>query len=123
MNTIHSFFGYNSLRYDCQVIQYIIDNPTCTTQEIKNFSNALIASEWPIYRDTDIAMKTIDLMLVNNYGHLSARSTSLKKLEFNLRKKILKIYRIITKILSIHLKKSMKLLNIVIMMLKLPKMF
>ena len=84
------FFGYNSLRYDCQVIQYIIDNPTCTTQEIKNFSNALIASEWPIYRDTDIAMKTIDLMLVNNYGHLSARSTSLKKLEFNLRKKNIK---------------------------------
>lgn len=84
------FIGYNSLGYDCQIIEYILKNPKCSTADIKNFSNELISSEWPIFRSEELFMKTIDLMRVNNYGHLSAKSTSLKKLEFNLRKKNIK---------------------------------
>ncbi len=84
------FIGYNSVGYDCQIVEYILKNPKCSTQDIKDFSNQLISSEWPTYRQDELFMKTIDLMRVNNYGHLSARATSLKKIEFNLRKKNIK---------------------------------
>lgn len=89
-NNDHYFIGYNSLGYDCQLIQFILENPNCTANDIKQFSDHLINSEWPIYRATELYMKTIDLMLVNNFGPRSAKSTSLKKLEFNLRKKNIK---------------------------------
>jgi hypothetical protein len=81
------FIGYNSLNYDLQILNFIIENPECTTAQIKEFNDKLINSEWAIYREKELYNKTIDLMLVNNYGIRSAKSTSLKALEFNMRKK------------------------------------
>ncbi len=79
------FIGYNSLGYDMQIIQYIVNNPQCTNTDIKRFNDQLIDSDWPIFREKDLAYKTLDVMLVNNYGIRSAKSTSLKMLEFNFR--------------------------------------
>jgi hypothetical protein len=81
------FCGYNSLGYDMNILTGIIKEKLTTNEQIKDFNDRLINSEWPIYRENDLCNKTLDLMLVNNYGPRSAKSTSLKKLEFNLRKK------------------------------------
>jgi len=81
------FCGYNSLGYDMNILTAIVKEKFTTNQQIKEFNDFLIGSEWSIYREQDLCNKTLDLMLVNNYGPRSAKSTSLKKLEFNLRKK------------------------------------
>lgn len=81
------FCGYNSLGYDMNILTEIVNKKLSKVSDIKVFNDFLISSEWPIYRENNLCNKTIDLMLVNNYGPRSAKSTSLKKLEFNLRKK------------------------------------
>lgn len=81
------FVGYNSLSYDMNILTQIVTKNYNNCELIKQFNDEVIASKWPIYREYQLCNKTIDLMLVNNYGPLSAKSTSLKKLEFNLRKK------------------------------------
>lgn len=81
------FCGYNSLGYDMNILTAIVKEKFTTNKQIKEFNDFLIGSEWSIYREQDLCNKTLDLMLVNNYGPRSAKSTSLKKLEFNLRKK------------------------------------
>lgn len=81
------FCGYNSLGYDMQILTEIVNKGLISITKIKEFNDSLIESEWPIYREEQLCNKTLDLMLVNNYGPRSAKSTSLKKLEFNLRKK------------------------------------
>ena len=81
------FCGYNSLGYDMQILTQIINKNLTTNKEIKDFNDYLISQEWPVYREWDLCNKTMDLMLINNFGPRSAKSTSLKKLEFNLRKK------------------------------------
>lgn len=84
------FVGYNSLAYDMNILTEIVNKDLTTNKEIKDFNDHLINLEWPLYREDDLCNKTIDLMLVNNYGPRSAKSTSLKKLEFNMRKKSIK---------------------------------
>jgi DNA polymerase len=81
------FCGYNSLGYDMNILTAIIKEKFTTNKQIKEFNDFLINSEWPVYREQNLCNKTLDLMLINNYGPKSAKSTSLKKLEFNLRKK------------------------------------
>ena len=84
------FVGYNSLAYDMNILTEIVNKDLKTNKQIKDFNDHLISLEWPIYREADLCNKTIDLMLINNYGPRSAKSTSLKKLEFNMRKKSIK---------------------------------
>lgn len=84
------FIGYNSLGYDMQILTEICKNPYITNEEIKAFNDKLIDSEWPIYKEKQLCNKTLDIMLVNNYGHRSPKRTSLKKIEFQLRKKSIK---------------------------------
>jgi hypothetical protein len=81
------FVGYNSLAYDMNIVTQIVTKNYTNCKQIKEFNDEIIAAEWPIYKEDQLCNKTIDLMLVNNYGPRSAKSTSLKKLEFNLRKK------------------------------------
>ena len=81
------FVGYNSLGYDMNILTHIVKKNLTTNKEIKQFNDLLIESEWPVYREAELCNRTLDLMLINNYGPRSAKSTSLKKLEFNLRKK------------------------------------
>ena len=70
-----------------QILTYICENPDCEMEDIKNFNDNLINAQWSIYKEKDLCNLTLDLMLVNNYGPLSAKKTSLKMLEYNLRKK------------------------------------
>lgn len=84
------FIGYNSLGYDMNILTRIVKAGLSTAKEIKEFNDELINSEWPIYREDKLCNKTIDLMLVNNYGPRGAKTTSLKALEFILRKKSIK---------------------------------
>lgn len=77
------FIGYNSQEYDMSVLTFIVRN-NCTPQEIKSYSNKVINER---YIEWNLCNKTLDLMRVNNFGPLSAKKTSLKKLEFNFRKK------------------------------------
>lgn len=81
------FVGYNSLGYDMQILTGIIKKHLKLNKDIKDFNDYIISQEWPVYREWELCNKTLDLMLVNNYGPRSAKTTSLKKLEFNLRKK------------------------------------
>lgn len=81
------FCGYNSLSYDMNILTEIKNKKLSKVSDIKAFNDILINEEWPIYRENELCNKTLDLMLINNYGPKSAKSTSLKKLEFNLRKK------------------------------------
>lgn len=77
------FIGYNSQEYDMSVITFVVRNE-CTAEEIKAYSNKVINERFVEWR---LCNKTLDLMRVNNFGPLSAKKTSLKKLEFNFRKK------------------------------------
>ncbi len=81
------FTGYNSLGYDMQILTYIVKENIYSVDHIKTFNDRLINEKWPIYNENKLCNKTLDLMLINNYGPKSDKSTSLKKLEFNLRKK------------------------------------
>lgn len=81
------FVGYNSLGYDMNILTAIVKKNLYSNRDIKDFNDFLIEETWPVYREEDLCNKTLDLMLINNYGPRSAKSTSLKKLEFNLRKK------------------------------------
>ena len=81
------FVGYNSLGYDMQILTEMLKMTGVSCFKLKEFNDRLINSEWPIYREEQLCNKTLDLMLINNFGPRSAKSTSLKKLEFNLRKK------------------------------------
>lgn len=81
------FVGYNSLGYDMNILTAIIKKDLSSNEQIKAFNDHLIEETWPVYREEQLCNKTLDLMLINNFGPRSAKSTSLKKLEFNLRKK------------------------------------
>lgn len=78
------FVGYNNLGYDMPIIEFVLQNEV-TSRDIKAFSNAIIEAQRRIY--PKMGFNIIDLMQVNNFGPMSAKSTNLKKLEFNLRKK------------------------------------
>lgn len=80
------FIGYNSLRYDMPIVDYILKNPLATNKDIKDLSNRIIDEDL-YFNPKTFMLTTLCLMLINNYGPRSAKSTSLKKLEFNLRKK------------------------------------
>ncbi len=83
------FVGYNSF-YDMNILTYITKRPSINNEGIKAFNDEYIGAEWPIYRESEFCNKTIDLMSINNFGPRSAKTTSLKKLEFSLRKKSIK---------------------------------
>jgi hypothetical protein len=80
--------GYNCLGYDGQVIEFILKNPGCTVEQIKSFNDEIFKSrDFPPYRVEKLSYSYLDLMLINNYGPRSAKSTSLKQLSFFFRNK------------------------------------
>lgn len=90
LQTKPKLIGYNNLAYDAQILEYIYRNPRCTVEQIKIFNDQLINSTWPTYRAKQLSTDNLDVMEINNYGARSAKSTSLKKIEFFLRKKSIK---------------------------------
>lgn len=87
------FVGFNNIRYDSQVVEYIYRNNGnwyhLTNEEmcsrIKKFSNEVIESqdyeEWPTYREKDLCVQQIDLFKIHHFDN-KARAASLKWIAF-----------------------------------------
>jgi len=83
------FVGFNNVRFDAQVIQWILDQKRIdiTSEEIHEFTQEVIekanSRQFPPYAEHHLKFKQIDLFLINHYNN-SARSTSLKWLEYSM---------------------------------------
>lgn len=83
--------GFNNVGYDYPVLHFIIDNyhHGLTIDDIHAKSAALIATPWErrfdnIVWDSDVHIQQIDLSKIHHFDN-TARLTSLKMLEFNMR--------------------------------------
>lgn len=106
-NTIYAFLkvvekykdyywvGYNSLRFDSQIVEWIIRNAenwnelegmeiaSRICQKAKDVIDDANYDVFPEYREVDLSVKQIDLMRVNHYDNKNRR-VSLKRLEFEM---------------------------------------
>ena len=88
-----TMIGYNNLGYDGQIIEHIFNGKLKTAAEIYEFSNYIINEvkdrfKLP-YKEWTFTIPQIDLMIINNYG-IYGKPTSLKYLEFSMRRKSIK---------------------------------
>jgi len=84
------FVGFNNIGFDGQVMQKIMEiGPSVTARQIYAFSQDVIESEWPPYREKSLEMNQMDLFKMWSFDN-SARRTSLKWLEFTMRSKGIK---------------------------------
>lgn len=81
LNTKPKLIGFNNISYDSQILNYILNTPEFNTQDLKNFSNFVIESKWPPISEQLLSTNEIDLYRIWHYNN-SAKSTSLKWLEF-----------------------------------------
>jgi len=91
----HYWVGYNNLRFDSQVIEWIIRNHEQWHELSSLELTAKIAQKaadvihdanfdvFPEYRESDLSLKQIDLFRVNHYDNKNRR-VSLKRLEFEM---------------------------------------
>lgn len=89
----YHFVGFNNLKYDSQVMEYIIRNnkgwfdlsSDQILKKIKYFSNEVIEGqdyeEWSPYRETSLSFKQIDLFKIHHFDN-KARRASLKWVAF-----------------------------------------
>jgi DNA polymerase elongation subunit (family B) len=89
------FVGYNNLRFDAQVVEWIIRNYENWHEKDNLEITAMIAQKaqdvihdanfevFPEYREQDLSFKQIDLFKVNHYDNKN-RMVSLKRLEFEM---------------------------------------
>jgi hypothetical protein len=91
----HYWVGYNNLRFDSQVVEWVIRN----YENWHHLTNLVICAKiaqkaqdvihdanydvFPEYRESDLSMKQIDLFKVNHYDNKN-RMVSLKRLEFEM---------------------------------------
>lgn len=83
-----NFVGYNNQYFDNQIYQKII-NGMIIPEDIYNYSQGIINSKDKFHRDfydNNLDFQYLDLLKINHYDN-PARMTSLKKLEFNYRRK------------------------------------
>ena len=87
--------GYNSKHFDKRVTQYLLANrkklmkmsPLEFCKDVKRFSTAVISGDKEAWKYNYIQLRDLDLMALWHFNPYSARATSLKKLQFNLRTK------------------------------------
>lgn len=83
--------GFNNLHYDWPMIQHFLDNPNCDAAYMYQKNCDIIGG--PDERDKvdhtiwNPAIPQIDLYLIHHFNN-KAKSTSLKKLQFNMRSKL-----------------------------------
>lgn len=93
LDTVTGLIGYNNIAFDYPLLHYILNNQGKLINKnsdyisafIKAKTNSLINSTYTSIREKDVLIKQLDLMAMKHYGVGSARSTSLKALEFALR--------------------------------------
>src|SRR5690606_14794462 len=81
-----ALIGYNSIGYDAQLLQLIIDGKVETAYDLFCASKAIIEDNRKIYYESSFSNHHLDLYLVGSYNTPS-RQTSLKWLEYSLRMK------------------------------------
>lgn len=86
-----ALISYNGLEFDDQIYYHIYLNPNITAEELKRWvDNNLINRKgnfvpYPRWQTKQLIDLSLDCMVINNYGPFSAKSTSLKMLQFNYR--------------------------------------
>lgn len=87
LDTKPTMIGYNNIKFDGQIIEYIYSNPDFTIEELYTFKEDLIARQnidsfdTP-YKEWTMHFQQIDLMKINHYDR---KKISLKWLEFSMR--------------------------------------
>jgi hypothetical protein len=91
----HYWVGYNNLRFDSQVVEWVLRNyeqwhhldglEICAkiAQKAQDVIHDANFDVFPEYREIDLSMKQIDLFKVNHYDNKN-RMVSLKRLEFEM---------------------------------------
>ncbi len=75
--------GFNNLNYDSQLIEFIKQNADCSRQELFNFGQQVIDSQWPIYPEWKLTNKNLDLFKIHHLDN-DARICSLKWIQFSM---------------------------------------
>jgi hypothetical protein len=91
----HYWVGYNNLRFDAQVVEWVVRNydnwyehsglEICAkiAQKAQDVIEDANYEQFPEYREEDLSFKQIDLFKVNHYDNKN-RMVSLKRLEFEM---------------------------------------
>ena len=84
-NEVKGLIGYNNLRFDAQVIEFILVNPDCTADDICAYAQTLIDDNQkiPDYPEWKLSIPNLDLFKINHFDNKNRRS-SLKWIEFML---------------------------------------
>ncbi|MFU8772139.1 MAG: hypothetical protein ACNA8H_06940 [Anaerolineales bacterium] len=82
--------GFNNIGFDYPVIHHLIKNPNSTPDDLYNKAMQIISGPWEdrfkhIIWDQDTLIPQVDLLKIHHFDNVS-RFTSLKTLEFNMRR-------------------------------------
>lgn len=83
---INYAIGFNNLGFDAQVLEYLIENPDSTPEELFRFVQSKLIGDdnkFKPYAEHKLSVPQIDLYLINHFNN-KARATSLKWLEFQI---------------------------------------
>lgn len=89
LETQPKLVGYNNLKYDSQILEFILDNPNFHPEDLKEYSNRCISSRWADIPEWKLRRQELDVFKIWHYDN-KARLTSLKWLEFMYRLKSIK---------------------------------
>jgi hypothetical protein len=88
LETLTYMIGFNNLGFDWPIVNFFLENPGCTAADLYRICCSIIGSEdrfahiiW------EPAIPQIDLFKIHHFDN-PAKSTSLKKLEFNMRSEL-----------------------------------
>lgn len=85
----HKYIGYNLIDYDAQVMEFILANPKASNLDIFHRSQRVINSVIPEFWEYQLSNEYLDLLQINHWGINSAKTASLKWLQFSTNQDIL----------------------------------
>lgn len=87
MKCIKGHIGYNNVNFDGQVIQFIINNPSSTIEDIYQYAQKTIENMnnggWPEYPEWKMSVPQLDLFKIWHFDN-RAKMCSLKWVEYSL---------------------------------------
>jgi hypothetical protein len=87
MKCIKGHIGYNNVNFDGQVIQFIINNPSSTVEDIYQYAQKTIENMnnggWPEYPEWKMSVPQLDLFKIWHFDN-RAKMCSLKWVEYSL---------------------------------------
>ena len=87
LGTLTCMIGFNNMGFDWPILNYFLENPGCTANDLYGMCCRIITGERFEYIIWEPAIPQIDLFKIHGFDN-PARSTSLKKLEFNMRSEL-----------------------------------